>query len=287
MKSRPTLRVACALLLIGALGILYAQQPQQPAKLDTVKVKDDLYVIHNDVVPGNVTALVTNEGVILVDDKFDVDHVNIMAELKKVTNQPVRIVVNTHHHADHSGGNAKLQQLGVQAVAHDNAWRNMVDANQPGIPNVSFTGQAHLHLGGKNVDLYYFGRAHTNGDIVAYFPAHRVLATGDIFAYGDATPELIDYPGGGSAKELTSVVDSALKLDFDTVVPGHGVVTTRPELVKYRDTSIRLKNRVAQMMVQKRSRADIAKMLTDEFHYGQFHIDLSLDGLMAELKPGP
>ena len=88
MKSNSTLRVACALLLIGALGILYAQQQQQPAKLDTVKVKDDLYVIHNDVVPGNVTALITNEGVILVDDKYDVDPANIMAELKKVTNQP-------------------------------------------------------------------------------------------------------------------------------------------------------------------------------------------------------
>jgi len=98
---------------------------------------------------------------------------------------------------------------------------------------------------------------------------------------------LIDYPGGGSAKELTSVLDAALKLDFDTVVPGHGVVTTRQELVKYRDTSIRLKNRVHQMLTQNRSRADIAKMLTDEFHYVQCHIDLSLDGLMAELKPGP
>jgi cyclase len=282
MNVNSALRLVVALFMVSALAIAYAQQ--QPAKLDTVKIKDDLYVIHNDVVPGNVTALITNEGVILVDDKFEVDHANIMAELKKVTNQPVKIVVNTHHHADHSGGNVKLQQLGVQAIASDQAWRNMVDGNQPGLPNISFTGEAHLHLGGKNVDLYYFGRAHTNGDIVAYFPAHRVLATGDIFAYGDATPELIDYPGGGSAKELTSVVDKALKLDFDTVVPGHGIVVKREELVKYRDTSIRLRNRVHTFVMQSRSRAEIAKMLTDEFHYGQFHIDFSLDGLMAELK---
>jgi len=275
-------RITVAILFAGVLGVLYAQQ--EPAKLDTVKVKDDLYVIHNEAVPGNVTVLVTNEGLILVDDKFEVDTQNILAEIRKFTNQPVKIVVNTHHHGDHSGGNAKLQQMGVQVVASEQAWKNMVDGKQPGIPNISFKGEAHLHLGGKNVDLYHFGRAHTNGDIVAYFPAHRTLATGDIFAIGDATPELIDYPGGGSAKELPSVVDNALKLDFDTVVPGHGVVTTRQELVKYRDTSIRLRDRVHAMVMQNRTRAEIAKMLTDEFHYGQFHIDFSLDGLMAELR---
>jgi len=276
------IRFSIALLFAGVVCVLYAQQA--PAVLDTVKVKDDLYVIHNEAVPGNVTVLVTNEGLILVDDKFEIDSANILAEIRKFTNQPVKIVVNTHHHGDHSGGNAKLQQMGVQVVASEQAWQNMVAGNQPGLPNISFKGEAHLHLGGKNVDLYHFGRAHTNGDIVAYFPAHRVLATGDIFAIGDPTPELIDYPGGGSAKELPSVVDAALKLDFDAVVPGHGVVTTRQELVKYRDTAIRLKDRVHQMMTQGRSRADIAKMLTDEFHYGQFHIDFSLDGLMAELK---
>src|SRR5206468_5886097 len=117
MQKRLVARLGVAFILAGAMWLAYSQGPPQPAKLDLVKIKDDLYVIHNDVVPGNVTALITNEGVILVDDKFEVDHANIMAELKKVTNQPVKIVVNTHHHGDHSGGNAKLQQLGVQAIA--------------------------------------------------------------------------------------------------------------------------------------------------------------------------
>src|ERR1044071_8088053 len=95
-------RVADLLGVALAGAYVYGQQQPQPSKLNTIKVKDGLYVIHNDFVPGNTTALVTSEGVVLVDDKFEVDHDNILAELKKVTTQPVRYVINTHHHGDHS-----------------------------------------------------------------------------------------------------------------------------------------------------------------------------------------
>jgi cyclase len=283
MKTNTMLRLYLALLLTGILCVvIYAQQT--PAKLNTVKIKDDLYVIHNDVVPGNTTVLITNEGVLLVDDKFEVDANNVIAEVKKLTSQPIKYVVNTHHHADHSGSNAKLQAIGAQAVMSEKARRNMVDGAQPGLGNITFDDHANIYLGGKTVQLYYFGRGHTNGDIVAYFPAQRVLAAGDNFTVGDATPELIDYPGGGSAKELPSTLEGVLRLDFDSVVPGHGTVATKADLVKYRTTAINLRNRVHTMMTQKKTKAEIAKMLTDEFHYGQFHIDFSLDGLMTELQ---
>src|SRR5579871_3099268 len=126
----------------------------------TIKVKDDLYVIHNDYVPGNTTALITNAGVLLVDDKFEIDHNNILAELKKVTSQPVKYVINTHHHGDHSGGNARLQALGAQVVTSQQARENMVDGKLPGLPAMTFERHATIWLGGKNVELYYFGRAH-------------------------------------------------------------------------------------------------------------------------------
>ena len=129
--------------------------------------------------PGNSTALVTSEGVVLVDDKFEQDAPNILALLKTVTNQPVRYVVNTHYHADHSGGNARLQMAGAQVIASEQSHRYMVDAKQPGQPTVTFADRASIHLGGKDVELYYFGRAHTGGDIFVYFPADRALAAGD------------------------------------------------------------------------------------------------------------
>jgi len=245
-------------------------------------VRDDLYVIHNDFVPGNTTVLVTNQGVVLVDDKFEVDHDAIMAELKKITNQPVKYVINTHHHADHSGGNAKMQQLNAVVVASEQAVDNMFEARQPGIPTVAIERHAHIYLGGQSVEIYHFGRAHTNGDVVVFFRAQRTLAAGDMFTFGDATPELVDYAGGGSAKEWTNTLDMALDLDFDTVVPGHGVVTTKAEMRKFRDSTLSLRNRVHELVVQKKTRDDISKMLRAEFHWADLHLERGLDGIIAE-----
>jgi cyclase len=283
MQKSALIRLSAGMLLVGGMWLAFTQAPQ-PAKLNTIKVKDDLYVIHNDLVPGNTTALVTNEGVLLVDDKFEVDHNNIMAELKKITSQPVKYVVNTHHHPDHSGGNARMQQMNVQIIASEQARQNMVDGKLPGLPSVTFEHDARIHLGGKTVELYYFGRAHTNGDVVVYFPADRALAAGDMFTNGADVPELIDYAGGGSGKEWTHTLDRALQLDFDSVVPGHGPVTNKAEMRKFRDSTLTLRNRVHQMLVQKKSRDEIAGMLKTEFHWQQLHLDRGLDGAMAEMR---
>lgn len=283
MQKSVIVRSSAGLVLLGGMWLAFTQGPQ-PAKLNTIKVKDDLYVIHNDLVPGNSTALVTNEGVLLVDDKFEVDHNNIMAELKKITSQPIKYVVNTHHHGDHSGGNALMQQMNAQIVASEQARENMVDGKQPGLPVFTFTHDAQIHLGGKTVEMFHFGRAHTNGDIVVYFPADRALAAGDMFTMGDDVPELIDYAGGGSGKEWTHTLDSALMLDFDAVVPGHGPVTNKGEMRKFRDSTLRLRNRVHDLLMQKKNRDEVAAMLKSEFHWQQLHLDRGLDGAMAEMR---
>jgi cyclase len=274
-----------ALLSLALLGAyVHAQFGQEAAKLDLVKVKDDLFVIHNDFVPGNTTALITNEGVVLVDDKFEIDHDNIMAQLKKVTSQPVKYVINTHFHGDHSGGNAKLQALNAQVVASEAARRKMVETKMPGLPNVTLDNRLRLYVGGKRIEVHYLGRAHTDGDVVVLFPDHRVLAMGDMFTFGDATPQLVDYAGGGSAVEWTKTVEGALGLEFDTVVPGHGAVTTKPELQKFRDSTMSLRTKVRDMVTQKRSRAEIEKMLRSDFHFADLHVKVSLDGLIKELQ---
>ena len=283
MKNRLILLTVLGVALAGGTYVR-AQFGDKPAKLDVVKLKDDLFVIHNDYVPGNTTVMVTNEGLILVDDKFEIDHASILAELKKISTQPVKYVINTHHHGDHSGGNAKLQALGAQVVTSWQARQQMVDGKQPGLSNITIENKASLYLGGKRVDLFYFGRGHTNGDIVALFPAQRVLASGDLFTIGDTTPELVDYPGGGSAKYWPQTIEGVLGLDFDQVVPGHGTVGTKADMRKFHDTAVRLKTRVHDMIVEKKSKEEIAKMLTAEFHYADFHLGMSLDGLLVELR---
>ncbi len=283
MNTRLSLVLVVGLALLG--GYVYGQQAApQPSKLNLVKVKDDLYVIHNPFVPGNTTALITNQGVVLVDDKFEIDHDNIIAMLKTVTNQPIKYVVNTHHHGDHSGDNAKMQALGAQVVASEQARLHMVDGKQAGQPVMTFTDRAFIHLGGQAVELYYFGRAHTSGDIFVYFPAQRTLAAGDAFTFGDATPQLIDYPGGGSAKAWTATLDGALRLDFDTVVPGHGDVTTKAEMAKFRDSTLAMRTRVHELILQKKSKDEIGAVLKSELHGAQMIFPGLLDGLIAELQ---
>ena len=286
MKNKSTARLLLAGVMAVAMCVAYlhAQFGNAPSKLNTIKITDDLFVIHNDFVPGNTTALVTNEGVLLVDDKFEIDFPNIVAEVKKLTNQPIKYVVNTHHHGDHSGSNAKMEAMNVQVVASEQARENMVDGKMPGLPTMVFDRHAHIYIGGKNVELYHFGRAHTNGDVVVLFPAQRTLAAGDMFTYGDDVPELIDYAGGGSAKEWTSTLDSALQLDFDNVVPGHGPLVKKPEMRKFRDSTLRFRNRVHELVTQKKSRADIEKVTRTEFHWADLHVMLSLDGAIAEMQ---
>lgn len=275
-------------LSAAALGCLalsaHAQFGTEPSELELIKLQDDLYVIHGAYVPGNVTALITNEGVILVDDDFEVDHDNLMAKLREVTSQPVKYVVNTHFHADHSGGNAKLQAGGTLAVASVAARARMVAANQPGLVNITIEPRGALHLGGKVAEIYWLGRGHTDGDVVVLFPGHRTLAAGDLFTVGEGLPQLVDHAGGGSQKEWTATLDKVLELDFETVVPGHGTVVNKQAVRAQRATSQRITDVVTQMVRQNRSTADIEAVLRNEFGFQDFHIQASLQGLINEMR---
>jgi len=267
-----------------ALPAAQAQFGDKPSKLSLVKVQDDLYVIHNDAVPGNTTALITNQGVILVDDKFEIDHDNIMAMLKTVTNQPVKYVINTHFHGDHSGGNAKMQAGGTLAVASAQARARMVEGKMTGVPDITIAPRGTLYLGGKSAEIYWLGRSHTDGDVVVLFPQNRTIAMGDMYTNGEGTPQLIDYAGGGSAKEWTATVENVLKLDFDTVVPGHGNVVKKADLVAFRDSTKRLTELVTQQVKQNKSKADVDAMMRKEFGWQDFHVQMALDGLIKEMR---
>jgi cyclase len=272
-------------LVLGSVAFsANAQFGSEPSELELIKLQDDLYVIHGAYVPGNVTALITNEGVILVDDDFEVDHDNLMAKLREVTNQPVKYVINTHYHMDHSGGNAKLQAAGTLAVASVAARARMVAANQSGLVNIAIEPRGAVHLGGKVAEIYWFGRGHTDGDVVVLFPQHRTLAAGDLFTAGEGLPQLVDHAGGGSAKEWTATLDKVLALDFETVVPGHGAVVNKQALREYRGTSQRMTDVLSQMVSQNRSTSDIEAVLRNEFGFQDFHIQSSLQGLVNEMR---
>ena len=282
MKSNLYLKI-CLSIVLSALATLGIAQPP-PSPIELVQVQDDIYVITNSFVPGNITVLLTDEGVIMVDNKFAWDYDNIMEMISGLTNQPVKYVINTHFHADHSGGNERSQANGIVVVASENARLKMIEVNQPGLPDVTLDEHAFIHLGGKVVEVIRFGRSHTDGDVVVYFPEHRLLAAGDMFTYGDDVPQLIDYSGGGSARAWTRTLDEVLRLDFETVVPGHGPVTNKSEMAEFKDSTLRLRLRTQEMVQNGNSREEVADMLRNEFHWVDFILDASLDGLIVESR---
>ncbi len=280
-------RLSAGLLFLLFSWIAYTQnQGQQAPRLTINKVTGDLYNIEGD--GGNVAVLVTGEGVILVDDKFDRDHDAIVSNIKTITNQPVKYVLSTHHHSDHSGGNAKFLST-AEVISTANARTNILEHKQSNAPadvapaRLVFTQETAVFLGGKEARAQYFGRGHTNGDAVIYFPALRTIHTGDLMA---GTSPLIDYSGGGSIVEWTKTLDAALKLDFDTVIPGHGKVTNKAGLLAYRNNVEKLRNRVSGLIREGKSQEEVGKVVVSEYGWapGSLNMQWSLPGMMAELK---
>jgi glyoxylase-like metal-dependent hydrolase (beta-lactamase superfamily II) len=279
-------RISAGIIFLLVSWAAYTQNQGKPPQLTINKVKDDLYEIEGD--GGNVGVLVTNEGVILVDDKFEQDHEAILAKVKSVSDQPVKYVLTTHHHSDHSGGNAKFLPT-ADIISTANARKNIVEGKQPNAQanmapaRIVFTDQTSVFLGGKEVRAIYYGRGHTNGDAVIYFPSLRTLHTGDLMAGN--TP-LIDYAGGGSVVEWTKTLDGALKLDFETVIPGHGAVTNKAGLLEYRNNVEKLRNRAAGLIRQGKSQEEVGQVMMAEFHWQPkgMQMSWSLPGMMNELK---
>jgi cyclase len=287
MNRKIIARVSAGVLFLLLAFVAYTQNQNQPPKLTLNKVKDDLFEIEGD--GGNVGVYVTSEGVILIDDKFDQDHDAIMAAVKQATPQPVKYVISTHYHADHSGGNAKMYGAGVDIISTANSRKNIVEKKQSNAPpgvmpaRIVFTDETSVFLGGKEVRAHYYGRGHTNGDAVIYFPALRTIHTGDLMA---GTTPLVDYGGGGSVVDWTKTLDGALQLDFDTVIPGHGPVTNKAGLQTYRDNIVKLRERVTKEIRSGKSQAEIAKFMETEYQWAPNSLQQqwSVPGFMTELK---
>jgi len=287
MNRKILARVSAGLLFLLLAFVAYTQSQNQPPKLTVNKVKDDLYEIEGD--GGNVGVYITSEGVILVDDKYDQDHEGILAAVKQVTPLPVKYVISTHHHADHSGGNTKMYSSGADIISTANARKNIVEKKQSNAPpgmtpaRIVFNEETSVFLGGKEVRAHFYGRGHTNGDAVIYFPLLKVIHTGDLMA--GASP-LVDYNGGGSVVEWTKTLDAAMQLDFDTVIPGHGPVTNKAGLQAYRDNIAMMRDRVTKEIRSGKGQAEIAKFMETEYKWAPNSLQQqwSVPGFMTELK---
>jgi len=287
-------RSSFAVLLFASLAISsFAQQPPAaPAPPPTlVKVRDDVYVVQNvnHVVAeigqngGNATILLTNDGVILIDTKNDRVHDDLVAKVKSLTDKPIKYAVLTHSHADHSAGAAKLQAEGTTIVASTATRENMLRANMPGAPQVTYSGSGLIALGGKEVQLREF-RGHTRGDTVALIPSARLLVAGDLVTTPDTIPPIVNYADGGSWSDLGRTLDEIAKLDFDTLIGGHGPVLTRADFLKFRDRITAIRERVRALNRERKTQDEIAQTLQKELNWGTGPAAGNIAGMMQELR---
>jgi glyoxylase-like metal-dependent hydrolase (beta-lactamase superfamily II) len=224
-------RVLALIVVAGFTVVTLAAQSQRPRIPPTgtiKKVRDNLYVIPG--AGGNTTVFVTRAGVVLVDTKLANNGEAILSQVRSVSGSAVTMIINTHSHPDHIGSNDYFAPS-VEKVTHENTKKWMaanarVASNPAVMPTKTFTDRLTLGSGSDQIDLYYFGAGHTDGDAFIVFPALRAMAAGDIFAWKMAP--LIDPMAGGSVVALSDTLEKALKGigNVDTVIEGHGDVNT-------------------------------------------------------------
>ena len=273
----------------GGRGAPPAVQPADLPKL--MKVKDDVYVIQNQentvaqigTLGGNVTIYLTNEGVILFDSKNERMHDDTVSKVRSLTDMPIKYVVLTHNHADHSGGSAKMQQIGATVIISEEDRENMKRGNQPGLPQITYRERAQIFLGSKEVRLREFC-GHTDGDTVAYLPDARVVIAGDLVTTPDTIPQIVNYGDRGNWTDMGKALDEIAKIDFDFLIGGHGPVLTKQEFLKHRDKVAGIRERLRELNRQGKSQEEIRQTLISEFNYGAGFEAGQIPPMMQELK---
>ena len=221
-------------LIFGAgIAVTQAWQPAPPPNVAQIeKVKDNLYMITGAGGGGNTAAFITANGVVLVDTKNPNWGQAILDQVRTVTPKPVTHIINTHTHADHVGSN-EFFPAAVEVIAHENTGANMarmphfMDASKKfALPDKTFKDKMTVLGGTDAIDLYYFGRGHTDGDIFVVFRGLRTMHAGDIFAR-KGTP-LLDMNNGGSGVLIGDTLRKAAAgiKNVETVIPGHSTVMT-------------------------------------------------------------
>ncbi|MBU0637859.1 MAG: MBL fold metallo-hydrolase [Planctomycetes bacterium] len=276
MYTTRSIVVAATLALLVQTTTL---QAQDWSKVDVrvVPVTDNVYVLAN--AGGNIGVLTGPDGVLLIDTGFEQLSEKVTAAVKTITEQPIRLVINTHWHFDHTGGNAHLSMAGALIVAHENVRTRMtqgqyltvIDQQVPpappaALPAITFSDTLQLHWSGQEVQVLHVAPAHTDGDSLVFLRTANVLHVGDS-CFNGMYP-FIDVNAGGSLAGVVKALDQALTLanDKTRIIPGHGPLAGVAELRAYRDMLATVCDRVGKMVKDGKSRAQIvASKPTSEF----------------------
>lgn len=264
--------------LILILGILlnvqlgFAFQDPQEVNIQVIPVSENISMLVGQ--GGNIGILTGDDGVIMIDDQFAKLSDKIMASIKTLSDLPVKFLVNTHFHGDHSGGNSNFQEKGAIIVAHDNVRKRLKDEEknpqEKGLPIVTFSGDVTLHVNNNDVLITPVHNAHTDGDALIYFSTANVLHTGDTFFNGNFP--YIDLKSGGSVNGLIAAVEKGLLvINKDTmIIPGHGELASYEDYKNYLSMLKGIRNNVQAAIEEGKSKEQI---IADESLTGEYYKD--------------
>jgi cyclase len=252
-----------AVPIIAATASFAQSQDFSKVQIKVEKVAGNVYMLQG--AGGNIGASVGDDGIVVVDDQYAPMADKIKAALKGITDKPVRFIINTHYHEDHTGGNAIFQQT-APIIAQDNVRKRLEEGGTAGnygavkfeakpqpkeaLPIITFDHDVTVHLNGEDIRALHFPHGHTDGDSVIFFPKSNVVHMGDDFVtYGFP---FVDLSGGGSVEGMIAAIDEIIpKLPPDVkVIPGHGPVSNLDDVRRFvamlKDTRAAVQNGIKQ-----------------------------------------
>ncbi len=254
-------------LILGAPAA-FAQQNFDEVQIETVPVADGVFMLVGS--GGNIGLSVGEDGAFLIDDQYAPLTDKIRAAVTAQTDAPIRFVVNTHWHGDHTGGNEHMGQAGAIIVAHENVRKRMsteqflkafnmrTPPSPPGaLPVVTFTDAVTFHWNGDDIRVFHVAPAHTDGDAVIHFQKANVIHAGDTFFNG--MYPFIDASSGGSLDGMIAAADRILDLadDETKIIPGHGPLANKADLITFRDMLATVRTRIRELIEAGKTRDEV------------------------------
>lgn len=248
------------IILFAYTSFLYAQG-QAEVQVGSAKLADNLYMFWDSGGMGNTVVLTGDDGVLMVDTKVENSIDKLLAQIKGLSEKPVRFTIITHWHFDHVGGNEKIAKTGATIVAHENVRKRMSveqdmkmfnmkvpPAAKTALPLLTFKKEIAFHLNGEEVKVFHLEPGHTDGDSVIYFQNANVIHMGDL--YFEGLYPYIGIESGGSINSMIKVINQILPLiDENTkVVPGHGPVSNKAQLKEYVSMLTAIRDNVSRLI---------------------------------------
>lgn len=257
---------ACLFLLTGLVAVS-AQSSMEEVQIQTVQVRDHIYMLQGR--GGNIGLCTGSDGTFLVDDQFAPLSEKIQKAIAAVTRNPVRFLINTHWHGDHTGGNENFGQAGALIVAHHNVRKRLnprefqelmgrsQQAPEAALPVVTFSAVLNFYWNDEKIKVFHMPSAHTDGDAVIHFTKANVVHMGDLFFNGRYP--FIDVDSGGSIQGAIRAAEKVLSLANSTtrIIPGHGALAGAQDLRSYRDMLVTVRDRVQVLINDGKSEEEV------------------------------